>query len=200
MIAYIRGILAQASPIYVVVDVKGIGYKILIPTSVFGHLPQIGEEIFLHTSFVIREASQALYGFLTFEERDLFEALMGVSGIGPKLALSLIGHISTHDLHTAVSNHDLAAICKVPGVGKKTAERLIIEMRDKLTALLPQGLDNSARNATDQHPQKIQDAMSALINLGYNQVTAQKAIKKTINEHSEEIDLASLITHALNHV
>ncbi len=199
MYAYIKGTLMYASPLYAVVDNGGIGYKILIPTNLLGKLPQIGNEVTLHTSFVVRELSQTLFGFMSEHERDLFEALNNVNGIGPKVALSVIGHLSSHDLHQAISTNDIRAISRVPGIGKKTAERLIIEMRDKLPAgIVPSDL--AIQIQSDPMTQKITDAMGALINLGYNQVSAQQAIKKSLEDLPEEIDLPSLITHALNHM
>lgn len=202
MFAFIKGELVQATPLSVIVETTGIGYRLYIPASVFPKLPQIGNQILLHTSYVVRELSHTLYGFLLANERDLFEELMGVTGIGPKIALSVIGHLSAHDLQRAISSHDIAAISKVPGIGKKTAERLIIELRDKLTNLLPptDPTDRALAIPTDPKAQKICDAMSALINLGYNQMTAQKAIKKTLNDFPEEIDLATLITSSLKNV
>lgn len=200
MFAYIKGILVQATPTKVIVDVAGIGYQIFIPTSTFSKLPQIQQSVQLNTSFVIRENSQALYGFITFQERDVFEALLNVSGIGPKTALSVIGHLSLEDLHRAISHNEIITISKVPGIGKKTAEKLIIEMRDKLSTLFPSDFSNYAFNPTDPHTQAITDAMHALINLGYNQQTAEKAIKKTLKDLPEELDLSRLITGALKNV
>jgi Holliday junction DNA helicase RuvA len=202
MYAFIKGLLVQSSPISVIIEANGIGYRLYIPASVFGKLPQINNQVILHTSYVVRELSQTLYGFQSEIERDLFEELMGVTGIGPKMALNVIGHLSLQDLQRAVSSHDIVTLSKVPGIGKKTAERLIIEMRDKLSHLLPVGeqADRAAPMPTDLRAQKIVDAMGALINLGYNQMTAQKAIKKSLNDLPEEIDLATLITHSLKHV
>lgn len=199
MFAFIKGELVSSSLVTVIVETNGIGYKIWIPTSTFSRLPQLGSAVFLHVSYVVRELSHTLYGFLHASERDLFEVLLNVTGIGPKLALSLIGHLSLQELSQAISSHNLAAICKVPGVGKKTAERLIIELRDKLpTASL--GPTEHAISVPDTKSQKISDAMNALINLGYNQMTAQKAIQKTLQEIPGELDLGLLITCSLKHV
>lgn len=201
MIAYIKGVLVQSSPLSVMIETGGIGYKILIPVSLFSKLPQLQEEAILHTSFIVRELSHTLYGFLSVQDRDLFEALMGVTGIGPKIALSIIGHLQGHELHHAIANHDISTISKVPGIGKKTAERLIIEMRDKISAIV--SIDPSelaVHNQSDPRAQKISDAMSALINLGYNQITAQKAIKKTMKDIPESINLSELITAALKNL
>lgn len=203
MFVHIRGQLIQASPLHAVVEVDGIGYKIYISANAFGKLPQIGSEVFLHLSFIVRELAHTLYGFLSPSERDIFEVLLGVTGIGPKIALSLIGHLSPHDLQKAVSNNDIVGVCRVPGIGKKTAERLMIELRDKLVdiATLPRDpSDLVTAHLSDPNAQKVRDAMSALINLGYNQITAQKAIKKTLSDLSEETDLAVLIMGALKNV
>lgn len=200
MFAFIKGQLIYSTPMSIVVEANGIGYKILIPANVFSKLPQYGDSVFLHVSYVVRELSQTLYGFFSAQERDLFEMLMGVTGIGPKLALSLIGHMILHDLRKAISNGEIAVICKVPGIGKKTAERLIIELRDKMSAAFSTDPSEHAILITDSKSQHINDAMSALINLGYNQITAQKAIKKTMKDLPEEIDLATLITHSLQNI
>ncbi len=119
MFAFIKGELVYASPLNVIVETNGIGYKIFVPASVFSKLPQLGNAVFLHVSYVVRELSHTLYGFLSVQERDLFEMLMGVTGIGPKLALSLIGHMILHDLKKAITNGEIVVICKVPGIGKK---------------------------------------------------------------------------------
>lgn len=201
MIAYIKGLLVQSSPLFVVIETGGIGYKIFIPASLFSKLPQIKEEVILHTSFIVRELSHTLYGFLTTQERDLFEALMGVTGIGPKLALSIIGHLPGHELHNAISNNHISTLSKVPGIGKKTAERLIIELRDKIATLVILGpSDFAVQTQCDPRTQKISDALSALINLGYNQVTAQRALKKTLQDVPENINLSELISSALKNL
>lgn len=200
MFAYIKGELVFSTPSNVIVEANGIGYKISIPASTFSKLPQLGDRVCLHVSFVVRELSHTLYGFNSALDRDLFELLQDVSGIGPKIALSVIAHISLPELRKAIGNHELATICKIPGIGKKTAERLIIELRDKLPSAFPNDPSEHFVALSDPKSQKIADAMNALINLGYNQITAQKAIKKTLQDHSDDIDLALLITHSLKHV
>lgn len=201
MFAYLKGILVSSQPSQVIVEVNGIGYQLFIPCRILGQLPQLGQPVQLYTSFVIREFSQALYGFLSSQERDIFEVLMNVTGIGPKLALSLIGHLAFEELQQAVMEKDLATLCRVPGVGKKTAERLVVELKDKLpTVLVPGIAEQTTAWIGDSKIKATQDAMMALINLGYNQTTAQKAIKQSLKELSEEADLATLITTALRHV
>lgn len=199
MFAYLKGILIHAAPGSVILECQGIGYKVFIPANVSSQLPQINESLTLHTSFVVRELSQTLYGFFYMQERDFFESLLGVTGIGPKLALALLGYMPLNDLQHAISSGDAAAICRVPGIGKKGTERLIMEMRDKIDPA-SLSLEMSAHFVADPHAQAVSDAMSALINLGYNHTIAQKAIKKSLKEIPEAIDLASLISSALKHV
>lgn len=200
MFAFFKGILATIHPTYVVIDVNGVGYLIFIPCRLLGELPLLGQSVQLYTSFVVRETSNALYGFLSSQERDVFEILINVTGIGPKLALSLIGHLTFHELQGAVTHQDLPTLCRVPGVGKKTAERLIVELKDKLLNFLPLSMANLAISMADPKSQHAQDAMLALMNLGYNQGTAQKAIKQSLKELSETADLALLITTALKNI
>jgi len=200
MYAYIKGILVEASPTSTIIDVGGIGYKIHVPASVFNRLPQTGSEAILYTSFVVRELAQTLYGFTMPHERDFFEALMSVTGIGPKIALALIGHMPLGELQRAIVNEDTATITRVPGIGKKGAERLIIEMRDKVHVPTSRPGELASYSQSDPKGQMVNDAMSALINLGYNQATAQKAIKKSIKDLPESIDLSALIANALKNV
>lgn len=199
MFAYIKGLLNQATASYAIVEAFGVGYKLFVPANLFTRLPASGSEVLLHTSFVVREQSQALYGFLSAHERDLFETLMGVNGIGPKLALSLVGHLSLTDLQHALVHANTAALSKVPGVGKKIAERLVVELRDKVGHIVPAD-PSSFAISLPRESNKTSDAMSALVNLGYHQQAAQKAIKKALQETSEDIELASLITYALKHI
>lgn len=200
MYAYIKGTLVHATPATVVVEANGIGYLLSVPARVYSHLPQIQSQVILYTSFIVREQSQALYGFLSVQERDFFEQLLGVTGIGPKIALALVGHMALEELQGAIIHGDVAGICRVPGVGKKGAERLIMEMRDKVEkhGLTPS--DFAVQVSGDKRLQNVTDAISALINLGYNQSVAQKAIKKTLKDLPEETDLAGLISSALKNV
>jgi len=201
MYAYIFGKLTKATPLYVIVEVSGMGYQLYIPASAHSQLPQLGEKIHLHTSFVVRELSHTMYGFITEQDKEIFEVLLGVSGIGPKIALSILGHLSPSELCDAVANNDTTSICKVPGIGRKSAERLMIEVKDKLVTLLP---DNPSRFSIDlkgnQSVHLVQDTMSALINLGYNQAAAKKALKKTLADAPESTDLAQLIMLSLKNI
>lgn len=199
MYSYIKGLLASAQPVHVVVDVNGVGYALSIPCRVLGELPPIGQQVHFFTTFVVREFSHALYGFLCSEERDLFEILLNVTGIGPKLALSLIGHLTISELQQALTQQDLPTLCRVPGVGKKTAERLVVELKDKLLHM-PQLSPNLSIPISDSKVRQVQDAMLALINLGYNQNMAQKALKMTMQDLEDGADLALVITTALKKI
>jgi holliday junction DNA helicase RuvA len=196
MFEYIKGTLAQASPLKVTLETHGVGYLIFIPLNNYAKLPSIGSQLTLYISTVIREDSHKNYGFLTTDQRDLFESLIEVSGIGPKMGIALLGHMEINDLQFSIVQGNAAAICKIPGIGKKTAERLIVELRDKVKKF-------GERGTASHHPFAsggqgvISDAISALINLGYNPIQAQKAIKTALGKSEEEPELAKLITSAL---
>lgn len=195
MISYLKGKLAEANPVQAIVDVGGIGYIVFIPHRVLEQLPSAGEPVQLHTAFIVREFSHALYGFLSAHERDVFEVLLNISGVGPKLALSLIGHMPLPALQEAISSQDVPTLCRVPGVGKKTAERLIVELKDKLSHLMTFDVSPVA----DPKTRTMQEAIFALINLGYTQSAAHKAVKQSLKELPEGSDLPSIITLALKH-
>lgn len=193
MYEYLKGMLIETSMSKAIIDVQGVGYSLLIPFNNFSKLPSAGATALFYISFVVREDSQRLYGFLTQQERDLFESLLEVSGIGPKIALCLVGHMEIRDLQTAISQGNIQQICKIPGIGKKTAERLIVDMRDKIT----KGMESSQASSQVEERGTAADAVSALINLGYHSSQAQKAIKIAIDQMKGEPELAKLITAAL---
>lgn len=193
MFDYLKAILIESKPLKVTVEVNGIGYRIWVPIHI--QLPQEGSLITLYVSPVIREDSHQLFGFLTRLERDFFELLITISGVGPKIALCLMGHLDLSDLHTAIVQGNIQLLSKTPGIGKKTAERLIIELRDKVKTL------NLPLSSTKNNNQQMQnDALSALIHLGYPSNQAQKAIKTVLDQLEKEPDLGQLITSALKHI
>ncbi len=197
MFDYIRGELIETSPTKAVVDAGGIGYAILIPLSTFNKSPAIGSKISLYLSLVVREDAHTLYGFLTRDERDLFITLCDVSGVGPKTALALIGHLEANDLFMAIAHSQVAVLCKIPGVGKKTAERLVVELRDRIKA--PSG-KNSPTTSPAGGGSVMNDAISALIHLGYNALQAQKAVRTVLATREKPPILAELITAALRQI
>lgn len=191
----IKGILIDKTPLKAVVEVNGIGYRLAIPLSTYTRLPALEKPIHLFLSQVVREDSNTLYAFLVKEERDLFETLITLSGIGPKTALTIIGHVELNAFQRAISNADVRLLSKIPGIGKKTAERLVIEMRDKFKG----AKDVKAVPLTGADG-LIGDAMNALIHLGYNPLEAQKAVTSVCEEKKGETDLGKIITAALQKI
>lgn len=199
MFEYIKGSLVSINPHKAVVDVGGVGYLLQIPLSAFSAMPPIGKEITFYISSVIREDSHKNFGFLSIAERDLFEKISAVSGIGPKTALALIGHLDSQSLESAITTANSTLLSKIPGIGKKTAERLIVELRDKvLKGLKKSPLPSTPQKGLSDEDQRINDALSALMNLGYNSLQAQQAIKKALADFKEAPELSTLIREALS--
>lgn len=184
MIGQINGIIAEKQPPQLLVDVNGIGYEVDAPMSTFYQLPDIGQKVKLYTHFVVREDAQQLFGFYTKDERVLFRTLLKVNGVGPRLALTILSKASPDEFVRCVLNNDTASLVRLPGVGKKTAERLVIEMRDKLSdwsGSVPEQGDIAHDASGSARPNALQDAISALISLGYKQTEANRALSKIDN-------------------
>ena len=180
MIARLRGTLVDKAPSRLVVDVNGVGYDVQVPLSTVYPLGEAGSEVVLRVHTHVREDVIALYGFATGLEHDLFERLIAINGIGPKLALAVLSGIEPADLIKAIRLQDVARLTAIPGVGKKTAERIVLEMKDRLPAALhAAGQEPATRRTADQLRD---DLLSALINLGYQRPAAEKAIEKALNE------------------
>lgn len=179
MIEHIHGTLVSKGASRAVVEAGGVGYLMEIPLSTFEKLPDIGSEATLVTHFHVREDAQKLYGFLTEGEREIFRELIGVSQIGPKVALSVLSRLSVADLVDAVTRGDTARFKGVPGVGKKTADRLIMELRSKLKGLSGAGADagTPAAGGTGGHGVR-EDTMEALLALGYNEAQVSRALQR----------------------
>src|SRR5271155_5523793 len=177
MITFLNGKLVEALPTQVVVDVNGVGYEILIPLSSFDKLPPPGAEIKLLTQLIVREDAHILYGFASAAERDLFRLLINnVSGIGPKTALNILSGISVTAFRGAVANGDVKSLSQISGVGKKTAERIIVELRDKIGAAGAWEA-SSAKHSLSPGDQKINDAVLALMALGFKQIEAHDSVR-----------------------
>jgi len=178
VITFLQGKLLEALPTQVILEVNGIGYEVLIPLSSFDKLPQPGNPIKLLTHLVIREDAHSLYGFMTGPERDLFRLLINtVSGIGPKIALNVLSGISVTAFRGAVANQDIKALSQISGVGKKTAERIVVELKDRIGAAGAwEAL--SAQRALSPEDQKVNDASLALMALGFKQIEAHDSIRK----------------------
>lgn len=196
MIGRITGTLVEKQAPELLIDVNGIGYEVLAPMTAIYNLPELGQTVTLHTHFVVREDAQQLFGFSDKQQRKLFRALIKVSGVGPKLALSILSGIEADSFVRSVHDGDSATLVKIPGIGKKTAERLIVEMKDRLKEWqvdsdLP--LMAAANPAPASQDQWIQEAEGALIALGYKPTEAAKAIsaiKEPVNGAEDLIRLA----------
>src|SRR5712672_2954499 len=180
MITFIQGKLVDALPTQVVVDVNGVGYEVLIPLSSFDKLPQPGHDVKLLTQLIVREDAHVLYGFASAAERDLFRLLINsVSGIGPKTALNILSGISVTAFRGAVASSDVKSLSQISGVGKKTAERIVVELRDKIG---PAGAweASSAERALSKADQKTNDAVLALVALGFKQNEAYESVRASL--------------------
>lgn len=174
MIGHLRGHLADKRPNQVLVDVHGVGYQVAIPLSTFYALGELHEEVTLLVHTHLREDSIALYGFLTAREKHFFELLLAASGVGPVLALKILSGMSVEDLVPAIRAGDLVRLTRIPGVGRKTAERIVVELRDKLAAM---ETPEPERAGTAGRTQLEADVISALLNLGYERRNAEKAVE-----------------------
>ncbi len=178
MIAYLRGKIFEKHPNLVVVDVGGVGYALTIPVSTFSRLPVVGDETSLHVHTHVREDALALFGFLTKAERELFEKLISVNGVGPKLAVTVLSGLATDVLLTAIRSADVKTLTKIPGVGRKTGERIILELREKLGALADVAEGDTPSETTGLE----NDVISAMVNLGCSADAAGAAVKKAQQE------------------
>jgi len=179
MIAHVKGKIIHKSPDSVIIDVAGVGYEVHIPLSTYYKLPETEEYVSLNTYTHIREDALQLYGFLTQREKEIFQLLIGVSGVGPRLARNILSGIPADDLVSALSSGDIARLKAIPGIGGKTAERLIVELRDKMTAIVRNHVGEVvASGVADKRDDISKDVLSALVNLGYKGNLAEKAIEK----------------------
>ena len=197
MIAHLIGKLIYKSPDHSIVDVKGIGYKIFTPLSTYYVLPKTGESVTLHIHTRVREDELKLFGFLTEEEQTIFEKLITINKVGPKLALGILSGMSPENLLTAIMNNDAARLSSIPGVGKKTAERLTLEMKDKLSDLK---FEMAHQQDTEVPEGPYEDALSALVNLGYKKPQAEKSLKSAYNKIGKDSSLEDLIKESLNNL
>jgi Holliday junction DNA helicase RuvA len=177
MIGRLAGVLLEKNPPQILLDVQGVGYELDVPMSTFYNLPALHEKVILHTHFVVREDAQLLYGFASNEERLAFRQLLKISGVGPKLALSVLSGLSLNDLAVAVANKEVGRLTKIPGVGKKTAERLLLELQGKFTVS-----GTHATSGISHASSSSNDIANALLSLGYNEKEADWAAKQLPKE------------------
>ena len=195
MIAHLKGKLTHKSPVAIIIDVNGVGYQVFVPLSTFYALPELESEVSLGIHTHMREEALKLFGFYTIDEKIIFEKLITINKVGPKLALTILSGMPPADILSTINSNDIVKLSTIPGIGRKTAERLILEMRDKLDGL---SLDFIATK--DPGPEKglFDDALSALVNLGYKKSQAELALKKVYAESAEDNSIENLIKDSLN--
>lgn len=191
MIAHLTGKIISKKPTQILVEVNGIGYLVNISINTFDKIDELGSQISLHTFLSVKEDSLTLYGFYSLTEKELFEILIGVNGVGPKLAIGILSGITAEEFKEAISNRNIPRLVAVPGVGKKTAERMIIELRDKIAQVTSSDSLVSSKSYSVKN-----DAIAALIGLGYNQKTADNVTRALLDENSM-ISLEELIKESL---
>ncbi len=194
MIAYIRGILAEKAPTRVVIEAAGVGYELLIPISTYEKLPREGGEVKLFAQHVVREDDEQLFGFASEDERELFLKLTGVSGVGPKIAVAILSGASVSELATTIAAGDAKRLSAIKGVGKKTAEKICVELRDKVRSLM---FAAKAEGGAALSP-IVNDALNALRALGFNEETSTKMVTEVMAKHPEVTDLEAIIKLALS--
>ena len=195
MIARLSGKLLLKNPDEIILDVGGVGYHVFIPLSTFYELPERGDVLSLQIYMAVRENALELYGFLTAKEKALFKLLLSVSKIGPKLAQNILSGIAVEEFKTAVLASDLLKLNSIPGIGKKTAERIILELKDKVPRAEAAGQENTVLPGD-----LFDDVISALLNLGYKRIIAERAVKRAINEAGRDVPLEDIIRLSLKHV
>lgn len=190
MIGFLRGVIAHKKPPCLLLDVAGVGYELDVPMSTFYKLPETGQTITLYTHLTVREDAHSLYGFYSEPERSLFRSLIRITGVGPRLALAILSGLSVEDFYSTIRNQDTARLVKLPGVGKKTAERLIIELADRLPGPSMSSTDTTDRVAhVSTASDAADDAISALIALGFKPLEAQTLIRRIPAEGKRSEDL-----------
>ncbi len=178
MISFLEGVIAETGEKSLVLDVHGVGYEVIVPTSVLKNLPPLGEEVKLHTHLYLREDLAQLYGFLTAEDRDLFRLLLTIQGIGPRVALTILDVFSGEELLRIVSQENIEGLLQVPGIGKKSAQRLLLDLREKLSRHFGKGVAGSAFSDRSVY----EEAFDALLALGYSKQEAGEVLKKVENQ------------------
>jgi len=197
MITFLRGKLVDAVPTQITIDVHGVGYELLIPLSSFDKLPPAGQEVSILTHLAVREDAHVLYGFMTSAEREMFRLLINnVSGIGPKIALNVLSGMNVVALRGAVANSDLKSLSQISGVGKKTAERIVVELKDKIG---PAGAweASSAQRALSATDQKTRDAILALVALGFKQNEAYESVRAAMAALGSEATVENIVRACL---
>jgi Holliday junction DNA helicase RuvA len=199
MIAFLKGVLIHKTPQLIILDVNGVGYQVQTPLTTYYALPELYAPLSFFIYTHVREDMIGLYGFLTQNERELFTLLLGVSGIGPKLAMTILSGLSPRELIQSVQNEDLARLSSIQGIGKKTAGRMLLELKEKISALAGE-FHSSELSLASKEPEwkssKLDEVLSALVNLGYNRIVIKQKIEMVCKE-SPELSLEGLIKESL---
>jgi len=188
VIGYLRGVLLDKRPPTLVLDVHGVGYELDAPMTTFYELPATGEDVTVHTHMVVREDAQMLFAFSDVSQRDVFRSLLKISGVGPRVALAILSTLSTRDFFDAVSANDVARLTRVPGIGRKTAERLMVEMRDRVLSQI-EASGQAPPVTVERRDNPAEDAVSALMALGYKAPEASRAVRDIDAEGLSSEDL-----------
>ncbi len=194
MIASLTGRLKRKATDHLIIDVSGVGYQVQSPLSTYYNLPEVGAEVTLHIHTHVREDAIALFGFLAEKEKDVFLLLLGVSGIGPKLALAVLSSLSVEEILSAIESADDSKLCTIPGIGRKTAARLVLELKDKMKRV---SFARSQDGRTAARADHIEDAISALVNLGYKKTLAEEALQ-SITQRRPHLSVEALIREGLS--
>lgn len=194
LIAYLEGILSEKKPVSAIIDVNGVGYSTFIPVSTYNSLPEVGSKIRLLTHTYVREDAFVLYGFASSEEKETFELLLGVNGIGPKSALAVLSSVQIDEFQRCILEEDLIVLTKISGIGKKTAQRLVMELKEKLQkiAVFPHVPSKSGHS-----PEIYKQALSALLSLGYDRSEAKSALQKVFSG-TKKLSAEELVKEALS--
>ena len=197
MIALINGKIAAKGISNVVVDIQGVGYRIFIPLTTFYELPEEGQQVTLHVHTHVKQDAINLFGFYTMQERDLFQLMISVSGIGPRIAMNILSGITAHELLKAISSGDLGKLTSVPGVGRKMAERMILELKEKVSKKMSMEKLPAADDRQKNNEVINEDVLSALVNLGYKNNMAKDALDKVRQISVEDLTLDQLLKKTL---
>ena len=189
MIGYLRGQLLQKQPPILLLDVNGVGYELEAPMSTFYNLPEEGQEVSLFAHLVVREDAQLLFGFSDQGQRQLFRSLLKISGIGPRVALAILSTLTASEFITCIHHEDAATLTRVPGIGKKTAERMIIDMRDRIDSLEGGETQMDSSHSLEVKDNPVQDAVGALVALGYKPAEASRAVDAVKDQSDQRDDL-----------
>lgn len=196
MITSLKGSLTEVSPTSITININGVGYEVLIPLSTFDRLPKVDSECRILTYLHVREDILQLYGFSTHEEKDLFKLLISISGIGPKMALTILSGMTTDNLKNAIATGDTDLLSEIPGIGKKIAQRLVVELKERIGGITIK----TTKPIPKEEEILLKDAIRALMNLGYKQLPAQSALEKALAEAKGKIELEELLKKALKYL